>query len=87
MVYDLLTRLSMGDELRGKTIVYSENGRESVVTGGSVFEITRSEVRFYGGESNMEELSIPLSNITEIRHNHELVFRARKRIEKIYPRY
>jgi hypothetical protein len=86
MAYDFLSRLSVEDELRSKTIVYSENGKESMVTGGTVFEITRSEVRFYGGESNMEELSIPISSITEIRHNHKLVFRAKKRIDKIYPR-
>ena len=83
MVYDELNRLLSSDNLRRMTIVLSD---ESVVTGGTVFDVSRSGIMFYGGESSREELSAPLESIAEIRERERIVFRTKKRIHKIYPR-
>ena len=83
MVYDTLNKLLQSDSLRDKTLVFSD---KTIVTGGSIFEVNRSHVSFRGGESNCEEFSLPIEKIAEIRQNENVVFKRKKRIEKIYPR-
>ena len=83
MVYDVLNRLMQSDSLRDKIIVLKD---KSVILGGSIFDVTRSHINFYGGESNCEELTMPIENITEIRQNERVIFKRKKRVEKVYPR-
>ena len=83
MVYDILNRLLQEDKLRDKTIILSD---KTIIPGGRIFEINRSSVKYYGGESNQEEFSIPIEKIMEIRQNERIIFKRKKRIEKIYPR-
>jgi hypothetical protein len=83
MVYDILVKLLQSDSLRDKTIVMKDN---NIITGGAVFEVTRSEIKFYGGESGQEVFTEPIEKITEIRQNESVVFRRKRRIEKVYPR-
>ncbi len=83
MVYDILHGFLKNDAIRDKIIVFSD---KSIVTGGSVIEINRSYIKFYGGESSYEEFEVPLENIVEIRKNEKVIFRKKKRIQKIYPR-
>jgi hypothetical protein len=83
MVYDILNRLIKTDNLRDKIIVF-ESG--SVIAGGSVSGLNRSRISYYGGESGQEMLTVPLDIIVEIRHNEIVIFRGKKRVQKIYPR-
>lgn len=83
MAYDILMRLIQSDSLRGKTIVLKDR---SIITGGSIIEVNRSEIRYLGGESNIEELTVPIERVMEIRSNHNLLYRRKKKIDRIYPR-
>jgi hypothetical protein len=83
MVYDIINRLLQSDSLRDKTLILKD---KTIVTGGTIFDLTRSEIKYLGGESNMEEFTIPLEEIKEIRRNHHIIFKRKKRIDKIYPR-
>jgi hypothetical protein len=83
MVYDMLVKLLNSDGLRDKTIVLKDN---SIIPGGRVFEVNRSEIRYFGGESSYEEFLAPIEKIAAIRQNEKVIFKRRKRIERVYPR-
>jgi len=83
MVYDFLNRLFREGELKDKTIVFSDR---SIITGGTVSDVNRSEIIYYGGESGHELLTRSIEKISEIRQNEALIYRRKRRIEKIYPR-
>ena len=83
MVYDVLVKLSQTDSLRDKTIVMKDN---SIIAGGAVSEVTRSEIKYRGGESGQEVLTEPIDKVIEIRQNESVIYKRKKHIEKVYPR-
>lgn len=56
------------------------------VFGRDIMRITLSRVEFNGGETGHERLSVPMDSVLEIERKGRVIYRRKKRIEKIYPK-
>ena len=89
MAYGVLKRLESGRKLGRCLITLSRKdtaGKREYVHGGSITSISRSRIFFAAGEAGREEFSAPLESVLEITLDGRVLFRKKKRIEKIYPR-
>lgn len=89
MIYDMLKRLLMEGRLKKCTITllhkHSANGQKTI-HGRNILGITRSGIKYSGGESGHESFRVPLDHILGIEFGCKPVYKKKKRIEKVYPR-
>jgi hypothetical protein len=89
MAYDLLNRLKSEGSLGACSLLISDPGslrKTRNVFGRDIRRITLSRIEFLGGETGHETLSVPMDSILEIECGGRILFRKKKRIERIYPR-
>ena len=89
MAYDLLSKLKADGTLSGCSIVVSDKDslrNSRTVFGRDIRRITTSRIELLGGETGHERFSIPMDSIQEIRLRNRVIYRKKKRIERIYPR-
>jgi hypothetical protein len=89
MVYSALVDLKSRGKLRTSSITVSDSAavrKKRYVFGREITGFDRRHIRFRGGESGYEELSLPLEKIIEIESGGRIVFKRKPRIKKVYPR-
>lgn len=89
MAYDVLNRLK-SDRLLGEcSITISDKSalrKRRTLFGRDITRITRSGIKFRGGETGHEMLSVPMESVEQIELDGRTVYRRKKRIVRIYPR-
>jgi len=89
MAYDLLSKLKADGTLCSCSIVVSDKDslrNSRTVFGRDIKRITTSRIELLGGETGQETLSVPMDSVQEIRLKSQVLYRKKKRIERIYPR-
>jgi len=89
MVYDLLSKLKLDGSLGECSITVSDKRalrKQRTLFGRDIIRITTSRIEMLGGETGHERLSIPLDKIQEICFRSQVIYRKKKRIERIYLR-
>jgi uncharacterized protein (UPF0248 family) len=89
MAYSVLNKLKSEGVLRNCSITVSDSDsfrRHKTIFGRDVVRITVSGIELLGGETGHESLSVPINSVQEIRSGGRVVYRKKKRIERIYPR-
>jgi len=89
MTYDVLIKLKAQGLLDGCSIAVSDKDsmrRHRTILGRDIARVTRSSIEFRGGETGHEILSVPIESILEIEYGGKVIYRKKKRIERIYPR-
>ena len=88
-VRNVLKRIADEGKLKDCSIMVSVRGtgaESGMIYGRDVTGLTRSCIEHAGGESGYEKLATLLERILEIELDGRVVFRKKKRIERIYPR-
>jgi hypothetical protein len=89
MIYDILKELEASGRLKSSSITVSRpgavNGR-AFVFGREMTGFDRKTIRFRGGETGYEELSVSLEKVLEVEAGGRVVFKRKPSIKKIYPR-
>ncbi len=89
MVYHILKKLlTEGRLMDCSIIIFHKNAvrNRKTIFGRDITGITRSDLKYIGGESFQEKLTVPLESVLEIECCGQTLFRKKKRIEKVYPR-
>ena len=86
MAYDILKGMEREGSLNGCFMSMSEKSQSRSVFGKDIISVDRSKTVFLGGETGQERMEAPLDSILEISVGGTVIFRRKKRIEKVYPR-
>jgi len=89
MAYDVLSRLKAEGRLFDCVIEVADKGSPSgrkAVFGKDIIELGRSRIVFLGGETGNEKLAAPMEAVQEIFCSDKVIWRKKRRIERIYPR-
>ena len=89
MIYEILLNLKKSKRLYSSSMTIHHKGAvndKRFIFGREVIGFNTSVIRFRGGETGYEELSVPLEDVIEIESGGKVVFRRKPRIKKVYPR-
>jgi len=89
MAYDLFIRMKVDGSLMNCSITVSDRDslrKHTTIFGRDITGFTRSSIELRGGETGHERISIPMESVQEIRLRSQVLYRKKKRIERIYPR-
>jgi hypothetical protein len=89
MAYDVLSKLKAEGRLFDCVIEVADEslpGKKKAVFGKDVIELSRSNILFLGGETGHERISVPIESVLEIFCSDKVLFRKKRRIDRIYPR-
>jgi hypothetical protein len=89
MSRDLLRKLQIEGSLKKCSILIPDDSmprKSRRIFGRDITGINLSRIDFNGGETGHETLSIPIGSVLEIERGGRILYRKKKRIERIYPR-
>ena len=89
MAYDVLSKLKREGILGGCSILVSDDSSprgSRRIFGRDITAVSLSCISFKGGETGHESLSAPINSVLEIESGGRVIYRKKKRIERIYPR-
>lgn len=89
MVYNILSGLERQNKLYVSSLTISKKGtinNKAFLFGREITSYNSSGIKYRGGESGYEELTIPIEDVLEIVCEGKTVFKKRPRIKKVNPR-
>ena len=89
MAHSILNKLRSEGKLGSCSIIISDEGslrKRRTVFGRDVTGLSRSSIEFRGGETGHERTAIPIDSVEEIECDGTVLFRKKRRIDRIYPR-
>ncbi len=89
MIYEILLNLKKSERLYSCSMTVHHKGAvgdRRFLFGREVTGFNTSVIRFRGGETGYEELTVPLEDVNEIVSDGKVVFKRKPRIKKVYPR-
>jgi hypothetical protein len=89
MIYEILLRLKREKKLYSCSMTIHKPGavkNKRFLFGREIVGFNMSGIRFRGGETGYEVLTVPLEDVLEIESGGRMVFKRKPRIKKVYPR-